>query len=236
MLGLVTSSNQFMFSLFDENEWIQAMGDFIVNPTVALIFTCVIFLGFLYQLYSRHINVAGILATFALLFFFLGFLIKGEVSVYTIVVFCIGVILVVIEMFVVGAVIGIIGMVLITMSIISLGDNIIIMIVNVVIALLLALVEWTILVKVFHRKIPFLEKVILRDSTSTESGYTSHDDRSYLIGKTAETVTDLRPAGIIVCDDQRIDAVSDGNFILRNKQVCILEVEGTRVVVREIKS
>ena len=35
-------------------------------------------------------------------------------------------------------------------------------------------------------------------------------------------------------DSERIDAVSDGSFILRNKEVTILEVEGTRVVVREI--
>ncbi|MEJ7157394.1 NfeD family protein, partial [Staphylococcus capitis] len=45
----------------------------------------------------------------------------------------------------------------------------------------------------------------------------------------------LRPAGIIKLDDERIDAVSDGTFILRNRQVKILEVEGTRVVVREIE-
>ena len=54
--------------------------------------------------------------------------------------------------------------------------------------------------------------------------------------KTAHTVTDLRPAGIITCDNDRIDAVSDGSFILRNRQVKILEVEGTRVVVREIEN
>ena len=58
---------------------------------------------------------------------------------------------------------------------------------------------------------------------------------SHLVGKTAQTVTDLRPAGIIKLDDERIDAVSDGTFILRNRQVKILEVEGTRVVVREIE-
>ena len=59
--------------------------------------------------------------------------------------------------------------------------------------------------------------MILNDSTSTEAGYRSHDDRSYLV-KTAHTTTDLRPAGIITLDDKRIDAVSDGTFILRNKK------------------
>ena len=51
---------------------------------------------------------------------------------------------------------------------------------------------------------------MLKDSTNSEAGYRSHDDRSHLVGQTARTVTDLRPAGIITLDNERIDAVSDG--------------------------
>ncbi|PWZ67398.1 serine protease, partial [Staphylococcus pseudintermedius] len=104
-------------------------------------------------------------------------------------------------------------------SITTLGDNLLFLLANVIVALILTIVEWVILVKIFNRKIPFLDKVILKDSTNSESGYNSHDNRSHLVGKTAQTVTDLRPAGIIFCENERIDAVSDGNFILRNKTV-----------------
>ncbi|WP_411848246.1 NfeD family protein [Staphylococcus pseudoxylosus] len=212
------------------------MANFIVNPVVALILTCIIFLGFLYQLYSNKINIIGIVATITLLIFFLGFYIKGDVNLYSVILFGIGVIFVIIELFVVGAVIGIIGMALIVFSIITLGDNLVYMIANVVVALILSIIEWVILVKIFKRKIPFLDKVVLKDSTNAEAGYTSHEDRSHLVGQTATTSTDLRPAGIITYNNERIDAVSDGSFILRNKQVTILEVEGTRVVVRENES
>ncbi len=50
---------------------------------------------------------------------------------HSILIFSIGVILVVIELFVVGAVIGIIGMILITISITTLGDNLLFMLANV---------------------------------------------------------------------------------------------------------
>ena len=205
------------------HSWLGDMSNIIVNPIVLLILTCIIFLGFLYQLYSKRINILGILASLALLILFLGFLINGDVNLISILLFFIGIIL------------GIIGIVLIIVSMIMLGDNILVMLFNVIVALILSIIEWVILVKVFNRKIPFFDKVILNDSTSTEAGYRSHDDRSYLVGKTAYTTTDLRPAGIITLDDKRIDAVSDGTFILRNKKVKILEVEGSRVVVREIK-
>ncbi|WP_436952638.1 NfeD family protein [Staphylococcus shinii] len=226
----------FSANFVESGTWIDDVANFIVNPVVALILTCIIFLGFLYQLYSNRINIIGIVATLTLLIFFLGFYIKGDVNLYSVILFGIGVIFVIIELFVVGAVIGIIGMALIVFSIITLGDNLVYMIANVVVALILSIIEWVILVKIFKRKIPFLDKVVLKDSTNAEAGYTSHEDRSHLVGKTATTSTDLRPAGIITYDNERIDAVSDGSFILRNKQVTILEVEGTRVVVRENES
>ena len=218
----------FMAKPLNGMNWVENLAQFITQPFVSLIFTCIIFIGFLYQLYSKRINLMGIIALLALLLLFLAFLINGDVNVMSVLLFTIGLILLIVELFVIGAVIGIIGIILITLSIIILGDNILLMLGNVIVALILSIVEWVILVKIFNRK-------ILKDSTNSEAGYRSHDDRSHLVGKTAHTVTDLRPAGIITCDNDRIDAVSDGSFILRNRQVKILEVEGTRVVVREIE-
>nr|WP_210618804.1 NfeD family protein [Mammaliicoccus lentus] len=213
---------------------VSSFGDFISSPIITLILTCIIFLGALYQLYSERINFAGIASFICTLIFFIGFVIVDEISLMSVLLFSIGVILVIIELFVVGAVIGILGFIAIIGSFILVGDNLLIMGAIIAVALILTTIEWVILVKGFNRKIPFFEKVILRDSTNKESGYTSHDDRSHLIGKVCTTFTALRPSGIILVDDDRIDAVSDGNFIQKDQQVKIVQVEGTRVVVREI--
>lgn len=87
------------------HSWLGDMSNIIVNPIVLLILTCIIFLGFLYQLYSKRINILGILASLALLILFLGFLINGDVNLISILLFFIGIILVIIELFIVGAVI-----------------------------------------------------------------------------------------------------------------------------------
>ncbi len=212
---------------------VSSFGDFIASPIITLILTCIIFLGALYQLYSERINFAGIASFICTLIFFIGFVIIDEISLMSVLLFSIGVILVIIELFVVGAVLGILGFIAIIGSFILVGDNLLIMGAIIAVALILTTIEWVILVKGFNRKIPFFEKVILRDSTNKESGYTSHDDRSHLIGKVCTTFTALRPSGIILVDDDRIDAVSDGNFIQKDQQVKIVQVEGTRVVVRE---
>lgn len=176
--------------------WVEQVSNIIVQPIFTLILTCLTFLGFVYQLYSKN-QCSWYYRHIIITYFILGFLIQGNVNMHSILIFSIGVILVVIELFVVGAVIGIIGMILITISITTLGDNLLFMLANVIVALILTIVEWVILVKIFNRKIPFLDKVILKDSTNSESGYNSHDNRSHLVGKTAQTVTDLRAVGII---------------------------------------
>ena len=224
----------FLLNFSSDVSWIFDVAQILTHPLMTLILTVAIFLGFLYQLYSPKINLIGVVAALCLLLLFLGFLINGDVNLISVILFGIGVIFVIIELFIVGAVIGFFGIVLISLSLIMLGDNLFIMLFNVIIAVILSIVEWVILVKLLNRKISFFEKVVLKDSTNAEAGYRSHDDRSHLVGKIARTSTDLRPAGIILINDERIDAVSDGSFILRNKDVKILEVEGTRVVVREI--
>ncbi|MDD2497965.1 MAG: NfeD family protein, partial [Desulfitobacteriaceae bacterium] len=49
------------------------------------------------------------------------------------------------------------------------------------------------------------------------------------------TVTPLRPAGTAEIEGDRIDVVTEGGFIPREAQVKVVKVEGTRIVVREIK-
>jgi membrane-bound serine protease (ClpP class) len=48
------------------------------------------------------------------------------------------------------------------------------------------------------------------------------------------TLTPLRPAGTAVIKEERIDVVTEGNFIGSNKRVRIVKAEGPRIVVREI--
>lgn len=37
-----------------ENSWVKDITNVIVHPLVSLVLTCIIFLGFLYQLYSKN--------------------------------------------------------------------------------------------------------------------------------------------------------------------------------------
>ena len=55
-----------------------------------------------------------------------------------------------------------------------------------------------------------------------------------LIGKVAMAVTPLRPSGTVELDGKRIDVVAESDFVERGEQVRILEIDGTRTVVKRI--
>src|SRR5699024_11738274 len=98
--------------------------------------------------------------------------------------------------------------------------------------LILVLIEVGVFVKVKKKKVPFWKRFVLTDATDSESGYTSFDDRSHLVGKVGGTTTPLRPSGTVIIDDERIDAVAEGSCILGQVKGKGIVVGGAVSVVR----
>lgn len=59
-------------------------------------------------------------------------------------------------------------------------------------------------------------------------------DLKALAGKEGVALSTLRPAGIARIDGQRVDVVADGSWIDAGRAIRVVQVEGPRVMVREI--
>jgi len=57
---------------------------------------------------------------------------------------------------------------------------------------------------------------------------------SLFVGKVGTALTPLRPAGTAEVAGQRLDVVTEGEFIHSGMQIKVIKVEGTRIVVKEI--
>ncbi len=79
-----------------------------------------------------------------------------------------------------------------------------------------------------------LAKVMLKDQSTKEKGYSSQSDKSKYLYQYGKTITILRPSGIVRIGKDRVDAVSAGSFIERDVEVRVVEVEGSRVVVEPV--
>ena len=78
-----------------------------------------------------------------------------------------------------------------------------------------------------------LNRLVLNDSISTEDGYVASESRLELIGKKLQAYTDLRPAGVAVLGNEKLDVVTDGDFIEKGNEIEIIRVEGMRIVVKK---
>ena len=74
--------------------------------------------------------------------------------------------------------------------------------------------------------------IILKSDVSKKSGYDSSVERlEGLTGKSGVAMTDLRPSGIAMIDEKRINVVSEGGYIERDTNVKVVKIDGNKVLV-----
>jgi membrane-bound serine protease (ClpP class) len=78
--------------------------------------------------------------------------------------------------------------------------------------------------------------LVLKESTSHEAGYQASEEHQELIGQTGKTITALRPAGAAMFGERRQDVVARGEFINEKTPVKVVEVHGNRVVVEAVNT
>ncbi|MFE8695383.1 nodulation protein NfeD [Cytobacillus sp. FJAT-53684] len=219
--------------MIDES-FAEKIARFITHPVIIPILLSIGSLGLVLELYSPGFGIPGFMGLSALVMFFYGHLVAGLAGYETIILFVIGIGLIIAEFFLPGGIAGILGFAAIVGSLFLASDNIIHMGISIVIAIGISILASILMIKVFGKKMKIFKKMILTDSTKTEQGYVSNKNRLELIGLEGYALTALRPSGTIVIEDERIDAVSEGAFILKDARVRVVKAEGSRIVVREI--
>ena len=76
---------------------------------------------------------------------------------------------------------------------------------------------------------PIGKLVFLKKSAKEWDGFETANKT--LLGKTGISCTMLRPSGMAVIDDERIDVVTEGEMIQKDQPIKVIEIEGNRIVV-----
>lgn len=79
-----------------------------------------------------------------------------------------------------------------------------------------------------------LDELVLDERQKNRDGYTSVIDKTKFLGATGVCVTDLRPAGTISVEGEPLDVVAEGSFVKQGSTVKVINVDGSRVMVRQI--
>lgn len=221
-------------TIYAKESFAEKTARWLTNPVIVPILLTIAFLGLTVELFSPGVGIPGTVGFIALLLFFYGHLAAGFAGYETVLLFIAGAILILLEIFLPGGIIGLLGLGAIIASLFLAAGSFTVMAVSLLIASAVSITAFILLTRVLGKRMKFFKKFVLNDSTNTENGYVSNQTRMDLIGKVGVTFTPLRPAGTVIIDDERLDVVSEGSFTEKDKKVKVVKVEGSRIVVREI--
>jgi membrane-bound serine protease (ClpP class) len=77
--------------------------------------------------------------------------------------------------------------------------------------------------------------LILRGGSHQADGYIAAPQRVDLVGLDGVAVTDLRPAGTAQIGQERVDVVTEGEYVPQGRTVRVVRSEGYRHVVRGVQ-
>jgi membrane-bound serine protease (ClpP class) len=234
-------------------DFLYELATFLRYPLVSIILIMVGVTGLILELKMPGVSFPGIVAALCfVLYFWAQSQLAGQIIMLAILLFILGLILIVLEIFVLPGfgMAGISGIVLVVVSLglatlekrpetstewLSFGRTL----GGVGIGLLGALgmagvAAW------YLPSIPYANRLVLRPPHEKPEDELDAGDQdggqglAALLGAIGSAATTLRPAGIARFGDRFIDVVSEGNLIEMGSRVQVVEIEGNRIVVKEI--
>jgi membrane-bound serine protease (ClpP class) len=173
--------------------------------------------------------LAGV-AGFAL--YFLGFYLAGFTQFGDLIVFGLGLVLLILELVVPSfGILSVLGAICLFGGVIMASSDPTEAVYMLGVAMLVAIIVLAFAIKTFkHRGV--WNRFILKEQLTTSKGFISQPDYAYLVGRTGEALTPLRPAGTALIEGERVDVVTDGSYISTSQKIVVTQVEGVRIVVK----
>jgi membrane-bound serine protease (ClpP class) len=240
-LGLADASVQAM-----SVNWAERVVRFLSNPLVAPFLLSLGFLGLIAEIKTPGLGLAGLAGLLSLSLFFGSHLILGLAGLEDLILFGIGVVLIGVELFIVPGFglfgilggLGVLGGVYMSLvgNMPTVPDFAQAGAVLSISLLIILVTSWALLRHLPRSSRLARSGVFLTTKGSRAEGWASATRRSDLMGKEGRALTDLRPAGTVLIGEERVDAVSESEWIEDGTFVRVVSSEGYRLVVRPLRS
>lgn len=223
---------------------------FLLNPFINSLLIMMIIGGIYFELKMPGIGFPTLIAIIGAIAYFAPLYLEGLAENWEILLFVIGLILILLEIFVIPGfgVAGVLGIILIIAGLVlSLVNNqhfglpggifeaIGMVIFRITVTIIIAFVLlFTVGGSIFN--FPILNKMVLTsDQKSTEGFSIKQENHKNLVGKTGVAITDLRPSGKVEIDDNIYDAITDAAFIVQGETIEVIKGEGYSIKVKKAK-
>ncbi len=222
--------------------------NFLLNPAFHGALLMIMFAGVYFELQSPGIGFPLLAAIIAAVLYFMPNYLEGLAANWEIALFVVGLILLALEVFVIpgtgiAGVLGIVAMVAgLTLSLVennffdftytpsgALSGALM----TVMLSFLLSIVLTFFLGGSLFNS-PYFKKLSLETEQKAEEGYTiKQEGTDLLLGHSGKAVTDLRISGTIEVNNERYDAITNGEFIEKGTDIVVKENRGNYFVVQK---
>ncbi|MEI0603646.1 NfeD family protein [Brachyspira alvinipulli] len=208
---------------------------FLLNPFVLSLLMSIGIAGIYLEIKTPGFGVGGVTAIIAFSIFFFVQFFSGDSSLLEPAIFLLGAVLICVEIFLIPGfgITGVLGIIAILASVfMSFGiHNIAIAVFVIFISLIIDIILIVLIARFMVKSKEFKNKITLSSDTA---GYHSSVSYDHLLNMEGIADTFFRPAGYIIIDNKRYDAVSEGEFIDKGSSLKVILVEGNRIVVKKL--
>jgi membrane-bound ClpP family serine protease len=233
-------------------DWLDKLAAFLSDPVVAMFLVILGITCLILELKMPGVGVPGVIAAVCFVLFFWSQTQNSQMTVLAVLLFILGLVLIGIEIFLLPGlgVTGISGIILVlaglalatvehlpqtTAEYVDFGFKLVKLGAGLVGATAAAFV-----LAHYLPHIPYANRLVLappgekegsEDATAASGQY---EALAVLLGAVGTSATALRPAGMARFGDAFVDVVSEGSYIPAGARVQVIEIEGNRVVVKEV--
>jgi membrane-bound serine protease (ClpP class) len=221
--------------------WAETLVRFLTHPVASSLLLSLGVLGFIVELQTPGFGLPGILGVTSLALFFWGHWLVQLAGWEELLLVGIGFVLLVLEVFITPGfgVLGALGLMAVLggfgLSLVGAGATwpvIMTAVGRVALSLLVATAAALALLRLVSR-LPFGRHLVLETEMTADTGYASAPERDRRwLGQRGTAASPLRPAGLAHFDGERVDVVSDGEFIDAGEPIEVIRVDGNRIVVQ----
>lgn len=220
--------------------WAERVVRFLTSPLVSPLLLSLGLLGLVFEIKSGAFGLGGLVSLASLSAFFGSHLLLGLAGWEVLIMLGLGAVAIAVEVFLLPGfgVAGVLGILLVGASVImSLVGNLPTMSDFMQAAAILgaSLVISAAVFLAWLRHLPNSTRftgLFLKSATNASEGYISAAVRTDLVGKAGTALTDLRPSGTALVEGERVDVVTEGDFVKAGAPVTVIRSEGYRLLVR----
>ncbi|HEY8415778.1 MAG TPA: NfeD family protein, partial [Thermaerobacter sp.] len=210
----------------------ERVARFVTDPVVAPLLLSLGMAGLIAEFYVPGFGFPGIVGILSLILFFGGHLLAGVAGWEVALLFLAGLLLLGVELLAPGfGVFGVAGLVAVGAAIVLVTGDWRTGLQSLLIGLLVTAVVIAVLARYAGRR-GLWRRLALPARLAGEEGFRATGTRPELVGRAGRALTPLRPAGAAEISGERVDVVTEGEFIAPGDPVVVVRVEGLRVVVR----